>query len=465
MKLQFFGAAEEVTGSCFLLQLDNFNVLIDCGLIQGSFQDEKRNWEPFPFDVKDIDAIILTHAHLDHSGRIPLLVRSGFHGPIYCHPATKDLADILLTDSAFLFEKDAESENRRRERQHQSLIQPLYTRQDVMDCLPLFQTLKYGRKLTIAPNVKIQFNDAGHILGSSIVELWIEQKKFSKKLVFSGDLGHKGAPILHEPTYLEDANLVIMESTYGDRNHRSWNDTWNELGAALHEAEKSQGNILIPAFAIGRTQELLYTFKKHFEEWRLNQWEIFLDSPMAIEATKVYAKNWELYDNEAHTMIRQSGSPFSFPNIHLTESTVDSLGINQIRSGAIIIAGSGMCSGGRIRHHLKHNVWRRDCHIFIVGYQAKGTLGRQLVDGVDEISLWGESIKVSAKIHTIGGLSAHADQNGLLDWYGHFTTNPPVVLVHGEEKASSVLKDKLYEKYTVKAEVATYKMVIDLEII
>jgi metallo-beta-lactamase family protein len=443
MKLQYFGAAREVTGSCTLIECGRRRVLVDCGLIQGSPATEARNRAPFGFDARAVDAVVLTHAHLDHSGRLPLLVKAGFRGPIYTHRACRDLCHIMLRDAAALNEKDVERENRRRARQGLAPLTPLYTRPEAERAMRQFRALDYGAEQEILSGVRVRLHDAGHILGSAIVELVLSEDTLTRRVVFSGDLGHAGAPILHDPATLAAADLVVLESTYGDRAHRSWDATWSELKEVLLEAARSQGNILFPAFAVGRSQELLYVFRRHFEDWGLDRWSIFLDSPMAIEATEVYARHWKLYNSEAARQRHENGDAFRTPNLHLTRTPAQSMAINRIRSGALILAGSGMCDGGRIRHHLKYNIWRSQAHVVFVGFQAAGTLGRALVDGARTIRLWGETIRVAAKIHTIGGLSAHADQQGLLGWYRHFRGSPPVALVHGELPVMEALARQL----------------------
>lgn len=439
MRLHFLGAAREVTGSSFLLDTGRARVLIDCGLIQGSRQDEARNRAAFAFDTKRLDTVVLTHAHLDHSGLLPLLIKAGYRGNICTQRATRDLCRIMLKDSGHLQEKDAQWENRKRERKGLRAVEPLYTVADALATMPYFKALDYDREQNIAPGVWLRLHDAAHILGSAIAELRVQSDRGERRVVFSGDLGHRGAPILRDPAAVTAADLVIMESTYGDRNHRSWEATWKELAAVFHEARERRGNILIPAFAVGRTQELLYVFQQFYREWGVDAWKIFVDSPMAIEATEVYGKHSELHDTEAVRTRKDKGAPFSLPNLQLSRTPIQSMAINQIQSGAIIVAGAGMCTGGRIKHHLKHNLWRSDCHIVIVGFQARGTLGRSLVDGAKTVRLWGETIRVAARIHTIGSLSAHADQHGLLHWYGNFARRPPVALVHGEEEAIATL--------------------------
>ncbi len=443
MEIQFLGAAREVTGSCHLVRCGERRLLIDCGLIQGAPADEARNRAPFPFKPGEIDAVVLTHAHLDHSGRLPLLIKAGFRGPIHTHRATRDLCRIMLRDAASLNEKDAEHENRRRLRQGKRPVEPLYTRRDAEKAMRQFKSLDYDVEQEILPGVRVRLQDAGHILGSAIVELWLEENDQRRKLVASGDLGHAGAPILRNPEVVRDADLVLLESTYGDREHRSWDATLAELGEIFLEARRSEGNILIPAFAVGRTQELLYFLMRYRKEWKIDDWTIFLDSPMAIEATEVYSRHWKLFDKDAAKRRNKDGGPFAMPNLHFSRTAAQSMAINRVRTGAIVIAGSGMCTGGRIRHHFKHNLWREQCHVIIAGFQARGTLGRRLVDGAKTVKLWGENIRVAAQVHTVGGLSAHAGQSGLINWYRNFNRHPTVALVHGEPEPMNALAQRL----------------------
>jgi len=447
MEIQFLGAAREVTGSCYLFQVDKYRFLVDCGLIQGTFEHEKKNWEPFPFNPREIDAVVLTHAHLDHSGRLPLLVKAGFRGFIYTHRATASLCRVMLEDAAYLNVKEVERNNRYRARNGKEPIEPLYTQDDVYTTERHFKTLDYGEATEIVPGVTATLHDAGHILGSAMVELDLAEGDLARKVVLSGDLGHAGAPILDDPAVLTEADLVVMESTYGDRCHRPWEATWAEMGEIIQSAHSNKGNILVPAFAVGRTQELLYVLGQHFQEWGLHEWYVFLDSPMAIETTALYRQYAGLYDRAAKAAKENHGDPFSLPNLRLTKTPEESMRINDIRAGAIIIAGSGMCTGGRIVHHLKRNLAHEQCHVLIVGFQARGTLGRSLVDGAKTVHLFGEDVPVRAQIHTVGGLSAHADQAGLAEWYGHFKKRPPVALVHGEPEAMDALAEHLRGKF------------------
>ena len=449
MEIQFLGAAGEVTGSCYLIEVGGRRLLVECGLFQGSPQYGRHNRAPFPFAADAIDAVVLSHGHLDHSGRLPLLAKRGFAGPIYTHPATIDLCRILLADAGHLNEKDAEWENRKRERKGLKPVTPLYSREEAAATTPLFQAVEYDEPTEILPGVRLRLLEAGHILGSTLVELQLSEGGAHRTVVFSGDLGHRGAPILQDPASPTRADLVLMESTYGDRLHRPWEQTWQEMGEILRGARAGRGNILIPAFAVGRTQGLLYTFHQHFDQWDLGDWQVFLDSPMAIEATEVYSRHARLYDRQTRQFWKEHGNPFQLPNLHLSRRAEDSMRLNRIRSGALIIAGSGMCTGGRIKHHLKHHIWREDTHLLIAGFQAAGTLGRALVDGARRIRLWGETVRVAAQVHTVGGLSAHADQRGLLEWYGRFEDRPRLALTHGEPGSRDALAEAVREELGV----------------
>lgn len=413
MTLQFLGATEEVTGSCHLLTVAGKQMLLDCGLIQGGKADELRNHEPFSFDPLAISAVVLSHAHIDHSGRLPLLVKAGYTGPIFTHKATAELCAIMLKDAAMLQVRDTERTNKKRAKHELDPLEPLFTVEDAEQAITQFVSLEYGQVTRVIPHVDICLSDAGHILGSALVELWLGEGKAQKKLVFSGDLGRAGMPILRNPTLVDTADLVLMESTYGNRFHRSWTDTLAELKAIFAKAvTESHGNILLPAFSVGRAQELLYLFHLYAKEWDLSRWKVCLDSPMAIEATRVYVNNYPLMDDDFKRFTRQHpGQHPLLSNVEFIQTTEESIALNDVHKGLIIIAGSGMCNGGRIRSHLEHNLWRPECDVIICGYQALGTPGRALVDGVEELTIHGNSIKVAAKLHTVGGLSAHADQD------------------------------------------------------
>jgi len=446
MHITFHGAAGEVTGSCHLVEANGHRVLLDCGMFQGGHESDDKNHAAFPFDAATIDAVVLSHAHIDHSGRLPLLLKRGFKGPIHTHPATADLCKIMLRDSASIQEHDTERENRYRKREGLHPVEPLYTTRDADATLGRFHRLPYGEMKEITPGIRIRLRNAGHILGSALVELWMKEGDREAKIVFSGDLGHHGNPVLPDPESVETADLVVMESTYGDRNHRPWADTWDEIGEVFEAAHHEKGNILIPAFAVGRSQGILSAFQRNYDNWGLKNWRIFLDSPMAIRATGVYKGHLDLVSESARKPTH-GGAAYELPNLEFMESPEYSKRLNDIHSGAVIIAGSGMCTGGRILHHLKHNLWRPECHVMIVGFQPEGVPGRKLVDGVDSMEIWGDRIPVRAHIHMIGGLSAHADRDGLASWYGHFSDHPDVAIVHGEETAAARLSNMLEEKF------------------
>ncbi len=445
--LTFHGAVEGVTGSAYLLQTKRATVLLECGLVQGSPKAEKANEKPFPFAVESIDAVVLSHAHLDHSGRLPRLARDGYGGQIILTRATGELLEIMLKDAAYLQKKDAEWENKRRRRAGKREIEPLFTEQDVQQILAQCEEIDYGRRWPVAPGVHVCFRDAGHILGSAIVELFIDEGGREQRLVFSGDLGNSEAALMRDPEILTSADAVLMESTYGDRNHRSMEDTLDEFRGIILEAGATGGNVLIPSFAVGRTQEVIFRLGEMYQQGDLRQQAVFLDSPMAIAVTEVYHRHHSSFNSEDRDQMRQSHAPSLhkfLPVLRYSRSTEESMAINRLSEGAIIIAGSGMCNGGRIRHHFKHNLWRQRTHVLFVGYQASGTPGRALVDGVKSIQMGGERIAVKAAIHTLGGFSAHASQAQLVDWVNHFAkVRPRLYLVHGEDDAKLALRERL----------------------
>lgn len=449
MDITFLGAAGTVTGSCHLVRVGGKSLLLDCGQFQGGHVEEAHNRDRLEIDPSEVDAVVLSHAHIDHSGRLPLIRKQGFTGPIYTHHASRALCEIMLRDSGYLHEKDAEWENKRRARKHLPEIEPLYTRADADAVMEQFHGIEFGERQNILPGVDVCLRKAGHILGAAVVELWLTEGAAQRKLVFSGDLGYGDAAVMDPPTRIEQADLVLMESTYGDRNHRPFESTVEELGAIFEHASSVGGNILIPAFAVGRTQDILYLLEAHREDWRLDRWQIFLDSPMAIETTELY---WR-YRNLYQTKLFPEGRRPALPNVVASMTTEESMRINKIESGALIIAASGMCTGGRIMHHLKHNLWRKQCHVIFVGFQGQGTLGRRIVDGATHVRLLQETIRVGAAIHTVGGLSAHADQDGLDAWYGAFQNTPPVTLVHGEPRAQEAFAARLRKDYGVEARI------------
>ena len=463
--IRFYGAAQEVTGSCHLLEIDGCRILLDCGMHQGGRKSEQRNRDPFPFDVKSIDAVVLSHGHLDHSGLLPKLFKDGYRGPLYCTEATVNLLAIMLEDSANLHMRDVEWENKRRQRAGKKAIEPIYDLNDVLKVLEHAQGVPYATTTTICGGVELTFNDAGHIIGSAIVALEFDDKGQRKKLVFSGDLGNPDAVLMHDPKVFRQADCVLMEGTYGDRNHRSAENTLQELDEILQQAYEDKGNVVIPAFAVGRTQEMIYYLALLYRQGRLKQQKIFLDSPMGIEVTRLYDDYIELLDRKDIVKLDpHRGDTFKnfLPSLTLTPTTEESMSINRIKGGAIIIAGSGMCNGGRVKHHLKYNIWRSECHVVFPGFQAVGTLGRLIVDGATHVKMFGNIFAVKAQVHTLGGFSAHAGQSQLLDWAGQFTNHPKFYLVHGEEDALKELRGQLKDTHGLDADIPSEGTVVTL---
>ena len=453
MKIKFCGATIGVTGSCHLLTTDRHQVLLDCGQFQGNKEMDALNWEPFPFDPEAVEAVILSHAHIDHCGRIPLLVKRGFKGDIYCTDATADLLQVMLLDSAYIHEKDAEWQTKKNARTGKPPVEPLYTVQDAERSLKLVKPILYDQLVELNDEMKIVFNDAGHILGSAITEIWVTENDQTSKIVFSGDLGVNDRPILRDPKKIKKADYLIMETTYGGRLHPENATSIDRLIHIISDTVKRKGSVIIPAFAVGRTQELIYElnmFYEHHPEYHdlLENLNVYIDSPMATTATEVFRKNAQVFDEETKELILSGDNPLDFKNLIFTRSTQESQALNMDRTPKIIISASGMCEAGRIRHHLKHNLWDARNSIVFVGYQAEGTLGRALIDGVKEVKLFGETIMVAAEIHNLEGFSGHADQNGLLDWMSGFQKIPKqIFLVHGEEQSkidfAKIVQEKL----------------------
>ncbi len=453
MKVKFCGASIGVTGSCHLISTENHKVLLDCGQFQGGKEMDKMNEEEFPFHPSEIECVILSHAHIDHCGRIPLLVKRGFKGPIYCTDATADLLDVMLKDSAYIHEKDAEWQTRKNLRTGKPPVDPLYTIQDSEAALRLVKPILYDQLVELNPDMKIVFNDAGHILGSAITELWITEGDKTSKLVFSGDLGVENRPILRDPVKIKKADFLIMETTYGNRLHPENSTSIDELIHITLKTIKRGGSVIIPSFAVGRTQELIYQFNMFYEHHpeyadTLGKVYVYIDSPMATTATEVFKKNAQVFDEETKAYIMSGDHPLDFPNLKFTRNTADSQMLNEDKSPKIIISASGMCEAGRIRHHLKHNLWDSRNSIVFVGYQAEGTLGRMLVEGAKEVKLFGEPIMVGAEIYNLEGFSGHADQKGLLDWLGGFQKEPKhIFLVHGETQSKIDFAAKVKEVF------------------
>lgn len=455
MHIEFFGAATEVTGSCHVLRVGRRTILLDCGLIQGGRSQDARNAEPFPFVAQDVDAVILSHAHIDHCGRLPLLVKRGFRGPIHTQAVSCLIASILLRDSAHLAASRARHSKvyRRGEASGDERGQEnaLYDLQDVERTLPHFVSHPYHAWFDVLPDVKARFLDAGHILGSAVVEIMATEDGVTRRIVFSGDLGQYASPILRDPQSPETADLVLMESTYGNRRHKDRDRSIQELGELIRDIDATSANIVVPAFAVGRSQEFLYHLGTHAKDWGLDRWHIFLDSPLAIEASEIYWNHGHLFDEEALHLRSGFARMPRLPNVHFTRTAAESRVVNQIEGGAIIIAGSGTCSGGRILHHLRHALPHARNHILFTGFQPPGGLGRALIDRAETVRIHGQQVEVHAQIHTIGGLSAHGDYEDLLRWYKAIENRPPVCLVHGDLTAMQALQFRLTTEAGAKA--------------
>ncbi len=453
MKIKFLGGSETVTGSCHFITTENHKILLDCGLFQGGRVIEDMNYLPFGFDPSEIDFLFLSHAHIDHSGRIPLLVKKGFKGKIICTNATYDLANIMLQDSGYIHEKEAEWQNRKRTRAGKATIDPLYTHEDAVNAMVYFQPVLYDQMITLSDHIKVKFNDAGHILGSSIIELWMTENDTTSKIVFSGDLGMNDKPILRNPAVIREADYVIMETTYGDRLHGEVNNRIDIFIDIILRTIERGGTVVIPSFAVGRTQEIIYELNKYYEynkdlQDRLNKIHVYIDSPLATSATEIFKRNAQVFDEETRQFILQGDNPLDFKNLHFTRSAQESAALNDDPTPKIIISASGMCDAGRIKHHLKHHLWNKNASVIFVGYQAEGTLGRRIRDGQKDVKIFGESIHVEADVYSIEGFSGHADQRGLLDWLGHFDKKPEAIfLVHGEADSREGFAQKVKEEF------------------
>ncbi len=449
MTIQFVGSAKTVTGSCFYVQNDETKFLVDCGAFQGGDELEKRNYEPFPFDPAEIDFVFLTHAHFDHCGRIPVLVKQGFKGRIVCTQPTRDLAKIILLDSANLQEEEFKrwESNTKKDGSERESRRPLFTEQDVEEAMRYFEVYPYGNAVNITKNCEFRMRDAGHILGSSIFEFWLTNSAGRlRKLVFSGDLGQPGARIVSDPDMIRDADYVVCESTYGNRLHKDRNETVLELLSALQSAQKMGGNVLIPSFAIERTQEILYEINLFFENRLISNLPVYLDSPMASRATEIFRQYPDFYDEDAKRLIQKGDDPFDFPGLTKVEDSEESKRLVS-KKGVVIIAGSGMCTGGRIVHHLKNNIENPATHIVIVGYQVEGTLGRRIVDGEKVLRIMGEEYQNNAKLYTLNGFSGHGDQRDLRYWIRGFGRTPRrLFLVHGDEKILNDFQENLMKQ-------------------
>ncbi len=456
MRLIFIGADHEVTGSCHVLEVCGRYILVDCGMEQGTDDFETAE---LPMNIADIDYVLLTHAHIDHSGMLPLLYARGFRGDVIATPATVDLCDIMLKDSAHIQMTEAEWKNRKGQRAGKEPVVPIYDMNDAEGVLEHFVSCDYDKVMDLCEGVKVKFSDAGHLLGSSSIEVWINEDGEERKIVFSGDIGNLNRPIIKDPSYINDADYVVMESTYGDRYHNADVDYVSELAGICQRTFDRGGNVVIPAFAVGRTQEMLYYFRKIKEEGLVkgHSFEVYVDSPLAVEATQIFNENMaECFDQEAMELVRNGINPLRFPGLTLSITSNDSIAINSDNKPKVIISASGMCEAGRIRHHLKHNLWRKECTVVFVGYQANGTLGRMLLEGASEVKLFGETIEVMAEIVKLEGVSGHADKAGLIKWITSFDNRlKQVFVVHGEDEVSTGFAKCLCDEYGLNA-VAPY---------
>ena len=474
MKITFLGATRTVTGSNYLIEAAGKKFLVDCGMWQGKAELEEENYQEFEFDPKDIDFMLLTHAHIDHSGRIPKLYKEGYRNKIYAHKATCDLCALMLPDSGHIQEQESEWKNRKRIRKGEEPREPLYTAEEALRCLEIFQPVKYDEIIDITPEIHARFNDAGHMLGSSIIELWVEENGKRIKTVFTGDLGNNDIPLLNEPTMIEDTDFLVMESTYGSRLHIRNDNKAEDFLNIVAETLDNGGTVVIPSFAVGRTQEILYEIDKlkdirKDEEFRkkyktLMKTPVYVDSPLAISATEVFKENMDLFDEETQKEISKGENPLEFPGLKFTRTAEESKALNEDPTPSIIISASGMCEVGRIKHHLKHNLWNPKNTILFVGYQAPGTLGYNIVNGAKTVKIFGEEIAVNARIEYIEGYSGHADQEGLMNFIYSFIQKPKhIFLVHGEEESQEVLKLKIDEETKLPVTIANFGETYDLE--
>ena len=476
MKITFLGATKTVTGSNFLVEAAGKKFLVDCGMYQGEAEEQFSNEDNFDFKVEEIDFVLLTHAHIDHSGRIPKLYNEGFRKPVYAHKATCDLCSLMLPDSGHIQEMEVEWRNKKRKRKGEAPLPPMYTAEDAARSLEIFREVQYDKIIEITPEIHVRFNDAGHMLGSSIIEVWVKEDGKNIKTVFSGDIGNNDIPLLNEPTMIEDADYLVMESTYGNRLHMRNDDKAEIFLKIVSETLEGGGNVIIPSFAVGRTQEILYELNRIKENNKENEEflreykllmkaPVYVDSPLAISATEVFKENMDLFDEKTKAEIDKGDNPLEFPGLHFTVSAEESKALNDNITPSIIISASGMCDVGRIKHHLKHNLWDRKNTILFVGYQAPGTLGYSLVNGAKKVKIFGEEIAVNARIEYIEGYSGHADQELLMNFVYSFNVQKPkhIFLVHGEEEAELTLKEKIQNEAKIPVTIPNYGETYDVK--
>lgn len=449
MKIRFMGAARTVTGSCFIMETNGRRFAVDCGMHQGNAEIEKRNWDVDIYQPDRIDFFLITHAHIDHSGLLPRMVQKGFRGKIYTTPPTRDLLKIMLLDSAHIQEMEAQWKNMKHLRNGETRIAPLYTQKDAEKTFPLFEVRSYEEPFEPLPGLKINFKDAGHILGASLLEIQSEAQGVPMKLVFSGDIGRPAQLLIKDPSIVTEADFLFLESTYGNRDHKDEAASLNELAEAIRYSYGHREKVIIPAFAVERTQEIIYSLHLLAKDGRLpGDMPVYVDSPLAIRATEIFRKHADYFDEETRNLLNKGEDPLSLPQLHFTESTEASMAINEVRGPAVVISASGMANAGRIKHHLKHNLWREGASIVIVGFQAQGTTGRKIVDGAEKVHLFNEDVAVKAKVYTINGFSAHAGQSQLLDWLSHFESRAmQVFLIHGEYGAQQALSGLIQERF------------------
>ena len=468
MNITFYGAAQEVTGSCHMVEVAGHKFLIDCGLFQGSLTDQMLNYEEFPFNIQEVEFVILTHAHIDHSGRIPKLYKAGYKNPVYCTSATRELCKIMLPDSGHIQENEIEWVNRKRMRAGKKPNDPIYTEQDAIDCLEIFKGLEYNVPVKINDDISFVLKDAGHMLGSAIVELYLKEDGKEKKVVFTGDLGNKNLPIINDPVNIDSADVLVMESTYGDRLHSSIVDQSSKFIQIILDTIRRGGNVIIPSFAVGRTQELLFEINKYLTDDRikeeLSKIPVYVDSPLAVNATRIFESQHSYYDEEALSYLLKGDNPLVFDNLHLIETSEESQALNDDPEPKIIISASGMCEVGRIKHHLKHNLYRSECTVLFVGYQAEGTLGRKIMNGEPLVKIFGEEIAVKAEIKSLDAFSGHADRDGLLGWVAAMKKKPEqIFIVHGELEAQNVLKEYIQQGFKINAINPAYQEQYDVD--
>lgn len=466
MNVKFMGAARTVTGSGYILETQGHRFAVDCGMHQGNEEIERRNWDTDIYDPQRIEFFLLTHAHIDHSGLLPCMVQKGFRGKIYTTPPTKDLLEVMLLDSAHIQEMESQWKSKKRLRQGEKRVQPLYTQKDARETFPLFEEKRYHEPFEPFPGLKVNFQDAGHILGASVIELWLREGGAESKVVFSGDIGRPAQLLVEDPTLIRLADYLFLESTYGDRNHKDEKESQNELAGAIAYSYGNRQKVIIPAFAVERAQEMIYSLYLLSKQGKLpRDMPVYLDSPLAIQATEIFRRHKGFWDEPTRDLLKKGEDPLSFPQLHYSQTTQESMAINPISGPAVIISASGMADSGRIRHHLRHNIWREGASVVFVGFQALGTTGRKIVDGAKTIHLFHEDIAVKARVFTINGFSAHAGQSQILDWLSHFQTQSmQIFLIHGEHSAQQILADLIQKRMGIQAYIPDYLEEVTLQL-